>query len=319
VTRLVAITGATGFIGWHVACRFLERGWRVQALVRPESRRAVPAGADRVTTPLREDAVTAACGNAHLFIHLAAAIKAQSAAEFRQANVDTTAELALAARAIGVRFVHLSSLGVTGPGNPAHPPSEDDPPRPINAYGESKHQSELAVRRVAGLEWTILRPALVYGPRDRQFFPIFRLAKHGLFPVPNRSAVYNLIHVDDVARGVETAALGDEARSQVFFLGHPTPVTGIEVLAQMATVFGRRFRPLRVPRVVLRAAAAAGSLASRAGWPISLDRERLREMEAEGFVCRTNKARDQLGFTAEVPLLDGFRRTAAWYASQGWL
>jgi nucleoside-diphosphate-sugar epimerase len=50
-----------------------------------------------------------------------------------------------------------------------------------------------------------------------------------------------------------------------------------------------------------------------------LDRERLREMEAEGFVCRTNKARDRLGFTAEIPLLDGFRRTAAWYASQGWL
>jgi len=319
VTRLVAITGATGFIGWHVARRFLERGWRVQALVRPESHRAVPAGADRVVTPLRESAVTSVCGGAHLLIHLAAAIKARSAAEFSRANVDTTAELARAAQAIGIRFVHLSSLGVTGPGDPAHPPSENDPPRPVNAYGESKRQSELAVRSVAGLEWTILRPSLVYGPRDRQFFPIFRLAKHGLFPVPNRTAVYNLIHVDDVARGVETAALGDEARGEVFFLGHPTPVTGIEVLAQMAAIFGRKFRPLHVPRAVLRAVAAAGSLASTAGWPIALDRERLREMEAEGFVCRTDKARERLAFTAKIPMLDGFRQTAAWYASEGWL
>lgn len=319
MTRLVAITGATGFIGWHVARRFLERGWRVQALVRPESRRAVPAGADRVVTPLREGDVTAVCVNAHLLIHLAAAIKARSAAEFRRANVDTTAELARAAQALGIRFVHLSSLGVAGPGDPAHPPSEDDPPRPVNAYGASKHQSELVVRNIGGLEWTILRPTLVYGPRDRQFFPIFRLAKHGLFPVTNRTAVYNLIHVDDVARGVEAAALGDAARGEVFFLGHPTPVTGIDLLAQMATVFGRRFRPLHVPRAVLRAVAAAGSLASTAGWPMSLDRERLREMEAEGFVCRTDKARERLGFTAEIALLDGFRRTAAWYASEGWM
>ncbi len=319
MTRQVAITGATGFIGWHVACRFRDCGWRVQALVRSDSDRAVPEGVERVATELRERAIITACDGAHVLVHLAAATRARSDAEFRRANVDITSEVARAAKILGIRLVHMSSLGVTGPRDPLHPPTEDDPPRPINAYGESKRQGELVVRNTAGLDWTMLRPTVVYGPRDRLFFPIFRLAKYGLFPVPHDAAVYNLVHANDVARGVEAAALDGAARGEVFFLGHPTHVTITDLLSQLAAIFGRRFRPFKVPRTALRAAAGLGTLASRAGWPMPLDRARLREMEADGFVCRIDKARDRLGFLAEIPLAEGLRQTAAWYAREQWL
>jgi nucleoside-diphosphate-sugar epimerase len=319
MTGLVAVTGATGFIGWHVARRFLEGGWRVRALVRPGSTRPVPEGVERVATPLRESAVVAACTDAQLLVHLAAAIRARSNEEFIRTNVEVTGEVARAARALGIRLVHMSSLAVTGPADPSRLPAEDDPPHPINDYAESKRQSELVVRSMAGLDWTMLRPTLVYGPRDRQFFPIFRMARHGIFPVAHAEAVYNLIHVEDVARGIEAASLAARAQGEVFFLGHPTHVSTIDMLSQMAATFGRRFRPFRVPRFALRTVAEIGSLASKAGWSMPLDRSRLQEMGARGFVCRTDKAREHLGFMARISLETGFRQTADWYSREGWL
>jgi len=318
VTRTVAMTGATGFIGWHVACRFHEHGWHVRALVRPESGRPVPDGVERITAPLREADVASACRDAELIVHMAGAVGARSAEEFSRSNVDATRDVARAARAIGARLVHMSSLGATGPGAPSDPPAENDPLRPINLYGESKRRGEEMVHQVAGLDWVIVRPTLVYGPRDRLFYPLFKLARHGLFFVAQTTAAYNVIHVEDLAKGVELAATSAPS-GETFFLGHPEQVTMTTLLSRLATVFGRRFRPIAVPRFALRAAAEIGSIAGALGLRVPIDRARWKELNAEGFVCRIDKARDRLGFVAEIEQLDGFARTAAWYARNGWL
>src|SRR5262249_9014478 len=139
-SRTVAMTGVTGFIGWHVARRFLESGWRIRALVRPESRRPVPAGAERVVAPLREVDIVTASDGVSLIVHLAGAVGDRSRTEFIRTNVDATREVARAARRLGVRLVHTSSLGATGPRSPERPAAEDEPLRPINAYGESKRR-----------------------------------------------------------------------------------------------------------------------------------------------------------------------------------
>jgi nucleoside-diphosphate-sugar epimerase len=318
VTRTVALTGATGFIGWHVARRFQQNGWQVRALVRPESGRPVPDGVERVTVPLREREVTATCRDANLIVHMAGAVRARSEEEFFRSNVEATGEVARAARALGVRLVHTSSLGATGPRPPTAPPSEDDQLCPINPYGESKRRSEELVHGIDGLDWAIIRPSLVYGPRDRLFLPLFKLARAGLFPIANPRAAYNVVHVDDVARGVE--AVGTSSLSkETFFIGHPAPVTMMELMGQLASVFGRRFRPITLPRMALRAVAEVGSLASAVGIKTPLDRARWKEIDAEGFVCRIDKARDRLGFVATIDLGQGFSETAAWYVRSGWL
>jgi nucleoside-diphosphate-sugar epimerase len=188
VSRTVALTGATGFIGWHVARRFLESGWQVRALVRPESNRPVPAGVERIVAPLREAEIVAACEGVTQIVHLAGAVGRRPDAEFIHSNVQVAGEVARAARRLGVRLLHTSSLGATGPRSPRHPPTEDEPLRPINAYGESKRESEDVVKGVDRLEWAIVRPTLVYGPRDRLFLPLFKLASRGIFPIPNRRA-----------------------------------------------------------------------------------------------------------------------------------
>jgi nucleoside-diphosphate-sugar epimerase len=318
VTRTVALTGATGFIGWHVARRFQLSGWRVQALVRPESRRPVPDGVERISAPLHEADVISACKGASLLVHMAGAVGHHSTDEFVRTNVNATGEVARAARALGIRLVHTSSLGATGPYPPDDPPTEDSPLTPINAYGESKRRSEEVIRSVDRLEWAIVRPTLVYGPRDRLFHPVFKMSRHGLFPVPNAHAVYNVVHVDDVARGIEMVGTAP-VTSEVFFIGHPQPIAVVDLLAHLASVFGRRFRPLTISPVALRAMAEVGSLLSYVGIRAPIDRDRLKEITADGFVCRTDKARDRLGFVATTELRQGLASTAEWYAQNGWL
>jgi nucleoside-diphosphate-sugar epimerase len=318
VSRTVAMTGATGFIGWHVARRFLESGWQVRALVRPESHRVVPAGAERVVASLNEDEIVAACDGASLLVHLAGAVGDRTETEFIRSNVDATVEVARAARRLGVRLVHTSSLGATGPRSPLRPPAEDEPLCPINSYGDSKRRSEEIVKSVEGLEWAIVRPTLVYGPRDRLFLPLFKLARRGLFPIPNRTAAYNVVHVEDVARGFEQVATL-ATPGETFFLGDPNQVTISTLLEQLASVFDRPFRPMPIPRIGLLAVASIGSLLSACGLHVLLDRARWREIDAEGFVCRVDKARDQLGFVATKDLREGLKETAEWYARAGWM
>jgi nucleoside-diphosphate-sugar epimerase len=318
VSRSVVVTGATGFIGWHVARRFLESGWHVRGLVRPESRRPVPDGVERMVAPLAEREIVNAFGNAEALVHMAAVVGIRSPDEFKRSNVDAVVEVARAAQRLGVRLVHMSSLGATGPGSPSDPPTEESPLRPVNPYGESKRDAELFVKSVDGLRWTILRPTLVYGPRDRNFFPMFRLAKRGLFPVPS-TAAYNVVHVSDVARAVELATLSDRATRETFFVGQAGHVTISELMAPLAPIFGKPFRPIRVPRSALWLAAQMGSLARQVGIPLPLDRARWNEMRSPGFVCRVDKAREQLGFVATTELSEGLKETAEWYLMNGWL
>jgi nucleoside-diphosphate-sugar epimerase len=136
--------------------------------------------------------------------------------------------------------------------------------------------------------------------------------------VPQTTAAYNVIHVEDLAKVVELAATSAPS-GQTFFLGHPEQVTMATLLSRLATVFGRRFRPITVPRFALRAAAEAGTVARALGLRVPIDRARWKELDAEGFVCRIDKARDLLGFVAEIDQLDGFAKTAAWYGREGWL
>ena len=172
----------------------------------------------------------------------------------------------------------------------------------------------------AGGPWSIVRPASVYGPRDRQFLPLFRLAARGWFPLATgREAAFTLIHVDDVSRALMMAAAHPGAVGQAFFLGHPEPQREVDLLPRIADALGRRYRPMRIPRAALALVARAGDVAWRLGREPLVDRWRLIELEAEGFVCAVDHAATTIGFQAKVPLSEGIAQTAKWYRDEGWI
>jgi nucleoside-diphosphate-sugar epimerase len=323
VTRLVAVTGATGFIGWHVCERFRDAGWTVRAIVRPGGRRGIPAGVEEASISLESPRLADVLEGISTIVHLAGLTQARRAADFQRVNVDYTRAVAEATRASGARLVHVSSQTAGGPAPAGRPRTEADMPAPITPYAESKLAGERVVRQTNGLSWAILRPTAVYGPRDRRLLPLFRLARLGVFPRPSNAAsfVLDLIHVQDVARAIELAASSPAAEGETLYIGSGDPITLEAMLKELARVCDRPYRPLPVPFALAWLSALAGTVETRVRGRVvfaGLDFARLREARSEGFACSVERAERRLGFRAAIGLVEGFRATVDWYRANGW-
>jgi nucleoside-diphosphate-sugar epimerase len=319
-SRRIAVTGATGFVGWAVAERLRDDGLEVRALVRQGSRKPVPQGIEARTVAFEPGPLRAALEGCDAVVHAAGVIRAANQAGFDAGNVAGTQAVVAGANGAAARLVLISSLAAAGAGTVERPACEDHEPKPLNAYGRSKLAGERVVREQARVSWTIIRPPAVYGPRDRGFLPLFRMAARGVFIQAVRPAMpFRFIYIDDLARGVALAATDDAAGGEVLYLAHPQTFTSEELLRELAAVFGRPYRPWRMPPPLLSAAAVAGDLAWRAGVKPLLDSSRLAEFRAAGFVCSVDRARQVLGFAAEVGLREGLERTASWYRGKRWI
>ena len=300
----IAVTGASGFIGGHLVAHLEARGDAV----------------GRVARPFVRDTLSAAFAGVDVVVHVAGVVSAMDERAYVDGNVTATRIVAEAARDAGVRLVHVSSLAAAGPASPRRPRVEDDPPAPINAYGRSKLAGEEALKRTDGLRWTILRPGVVYGPRDRALLPLFVLSRRGMLPLVGRpTAAYTLIHVDDVVRAI-AAAVDRGASGDTIILGHRDPVATRALLEAVREAAGGRAAIIPIPRLLVRLAAWGGDAATAMTRRRPLiDSRRYVELYAEGFVCRVDRLRDRLGAEAQIQLADGLTRTARWYESQGWL
>ena len=304
MSRRIAVTGASGFIGRRVAAHLTARGDTAVTVRRPFDAAALGEmlrGTDGI-------------------VHLAGVVSAVHERDYVTGNVDATRTVAAAAAAAGVPLIHISSLAAAGPASPRAPRSEADPPAPINVYGRTKLEGERAVAAVDGLRWTILRPGVVYGPGDRALLPVFRLAQRGILPLVGRAdAAYTFIHIADllrvIAAAIDTPALGDTV-----FVGHPEPVSTRALLEGIRGAIGAPARLVRIPLPVTRLAAVAGDIGGRlTGRPAIINTRRYAELASEGFVCRVDRLRDRLGVTAEINLREGLADAYAWYRREGWL
>jgi nucleoside-diphosphate-sugar epimerase len=319
-SRLVSLTGATGFLGQHLAEAFRTRGWQVRAIVRPGTRKALPLGIEKREAALTGDALAGAVIGSDVIVHAAGLTRARDQHAFNLVNVAGTHAVVDAANACGARLVHLSSQAAIGPGTIERPARDSDPPQPVNAYARSKLAGEMVVRRQARVPWIILRPSAVYGPGDRAFLPVIRLAARGLFPLAMpRTTPFTFVYVDDVVRAVMLASDDEAGHGASMFIGHQQPHTTETFLRQIARAVGRRYRPIPVPGLLIRALAALGDLTWKLGGEPMIDSARLAEFSSVGFVCSTTNAHDALGFTAAVALPAGLEETVRWYRDRGWV
>lgn len=304
MTRRVAVTGASGFIGRHLVEHLSGRGTAVVAVRRP----------------FESHALRDALRGVDALVHLAGVVSAVREQEYISANVDATRAVADAARAAAVPMIHISSLAAAGPASPRAPRSEDDLEAPINAYGRSKLAGERVIAAADGLRWTILRPGVVYGPRDRALLPVFRLAERGILPLVGRTdAAYTFIHVADLVR-VITAALDRQAEHDILFVGHPVPVTTRDLLEGVRATSRVRGRIVRIPLAITRVAAFGGDAAGVLfGKRALINSRRYAELASEGFVCCVDRLRDRLGIVAQIGLNEGLADASRWYRQEGWL
>lgn len=323
--RSAFVTGATGFVGSHLVDLLVDRGWRVVALVRPTSDTGhlERAGATLRVGALSAETLRGPIAGHDVVFHLAAATRAASEAAYERVNVEGTRavmDAAASAAAPPGRVVYLGSMAAAGPSLGGEPVAETDAPHPITAYGRTKLAAERISLARDDVRTVALRPPAVYGPRDRDLLPFFRMARLGVMAVPaGPPRELQLIHVHDLARALLAAAEAPGARG-VYHVAEARAYRWGDVVELIGAAVGRRPRSIPIPRTLVRAAAALSEAGSRmVGRPTIFNRDKARELLAAGWLCTTERAQRELGFVARIPLEQGIRRTAEWYRGKGWL
>jgi len=320
VPERVLLTGATGFVGSHIARAFLEAGYEVRCGVRATSdtRWIDNLPVERVSLDLgRPGDLAGAVKDTRVVVHAAGLTRARRAGDYHRVNAEGTRELATAAAGTGVgRFVLISSLAARGPDGSAR----DGADRPVSAYGRSKLAAETYLRGCGGrMETVVLRPAAVYGPRDRDLLPMFRMARAGWMGIPDGPALLQPVYAGDVARAARAAARAP-AGFGPFPVAEAARYTWEEVAAGLEGALGRPVRTVRLPAGVF---VLAGSVAERAAKlrdaPPVFDERRARDLAVHAWTCDVSGTGRALGWRAEVPLAEGLERTVRWYRREGWL
>jgi nucleoside-diphosphate-sugar epimerase len=323
------VTGATGFVGSHMAELLVEKGWEVVCPVRDMSNLRNLSGIQARAIPLAD--VGSEVGENQGFdyvIHLAGATRARDYRGYNEANVESTRRLLeLFSNPVTnsnlKRFVLIGSQAACGPSpDDGTPVTEADPLCPISLYGRSKLEAEeVALSFTDRVPVTIIRPPTVFGPRDTDVLGVFKCTRYRLAPClagPDR--MISIIYVEDLVAGILTAALASRSRGEVYFLANPKPVVWREFVLQVARIAGCRSITLRVPLLAMRLAAVAGDLLGKVRKTPPLFRsEKLEEMKQIAWVCSTEKAYRHLRWRPGTPLSAAIEKTLGWYRAHGWI
>ena len=299
----IAVTGATGFVGQALLDRALEADVTVKAL----ARRAQPplAGVEWVSGDLgTHDSLRQLVRGAEAVIHVAGVVN--DAAQFESGNVLGTLNVIEAAKAEGVqRFIHVSSLSAREPD--------------LSAYGASKARAEKLVM-ASGLDWTIVRPPGIYGPRDVDYFEMFRLARWGLMPVPPKEGSASIIHVDDLARLLLALVPGGEGVSSQTFEpddGREQGWSHYEFARAIGWAMGRRPWVVHLSRASLERAARVDRRVR--GTKARLTADRVGYLSHPDWVVSNDARPPHRLWQPLVPTREGLKATAQWYRDNRWL
>ena len=318
------VTGATGFVGSHLAEALHRRGDEVTALVRSPGKAAAleRLGARLVKGDLDDAAALArAAEGQQVVFHVAGVVAARNEDEFMRCNRDGTARLVAAGEAAGVsRFVLVSSMAAGGPATPGHPLTGAEPARPVTAYGRSKLAAEAAVTAGA-LPWVILRPPTVYGPRDREVLKVFQLARLGVAPLfGDGSQQLSAVHGADLAEALVAAATAPGTCGRVYYPCHPEIATSASFVRSVGGAMGRRLVLVPIPAPVGRALLAVTEISAKlAGQTTILTRDKANEFFQQAWIGDPSPLTRDSGWRAGYDLATGLADTYRWYRSAGWL
>jgi len=327
----VLVTGGSGFLGSHVAEQLSAAGHEVRALVRKSSNRKFLSTLKNVelaegSVEDRKSVDAAMKGGIDAVVHSAGLVKARNEAEFYECNTQGTVNLLDAAieHAPNLkRFVHVSSLEACGPSLDRLPVPLDQE-HPVTAYGRSKLAAEKEiVARKDKLPVVVLRPALIYGPREAEVYEAFKAVKKHQYPViGDGKMIACYTYGPDCARACIQAIDAKIPSGNIYFIddgAEPLSMTRAmgELIPEALGV--KPFFRMGIPFPVLSLASfgveAYGKVRGKA---VMLTREKVA-MLRHHWVCESTKTQDDLGWKPEVRFTDGVHLTAKWYQDNGWL
>jgi nucleoside-diphosphate-sugar epimerase len=324
----VLLTGASGFVGSHILDSLRERDFETAILLRSTSptrfieqhRSKTEVRLGSISDP---DSLRQATKDITHVIHCAGCTRVLNISEFYQVNHQGTLNLVEAVNVQSPaiqRFLHISSLAVSGPAIPENPAREDQPLRPVSEYGKSKLAAETAVRERCRVPFTILRPPVVYGPRDTACLSIFKAVKNHLLPRLSKDQALSLVYVKDLAQAVVSCLVSPVTAGQTYFVASPEIVTGRSMAEEVAVQLARWTIPFPINTTALWAMCllqeALSKLTRRA---TLLNLQKYAELSAPGWVCSPAKLLRETGVSCDTALKQGVAQTLQWYTREHWL
>ncbi len=328
--KKVLITGASGFVGYHLIMEALAQGLEVHAAVRSTSKLDHLVGMDLrfVSLDFNNDDILKdqlAAGQYDFIIHSAGITKAKTAEQYFTVNAGYTKQLASAAMESGLpleKFVFISSLAAIGPiaFDAADGITENTLQSPVTNYGKSKKLAEQYLNDIPELPLMVFRPTAVYGPREKDIFIMFKTLKNRFEPyigtLPQR---LSFIYVKDLAQIVVRGMLLPQ-KYNTYNVSDGNSYTRYE-LADATKLF-LNIRTLKIhlplPIVEIIVKGLERIYARRSDAP-TLNYEKLKELKASNWECSIDLIQKELGFTPVYDLNKGIKETLAWYKANRWL
>jgi len=313
--RTALVTGATGFVGSHLVDLLLTREYRVTCTLRKTSNLRWLEGkpVEKVEVDFRKPL---SLPEVDVVFHVAGVIMGENLEQYREGNVLAAKNTITGARCD--RFVHVSTIAATGPGEV----DETTDGNPISNYGQSKWEGEQAVRENRKeIPLTIVRPPVVYGERDEGLLDMFRTLQWGLRPRIGGPKWLSIVHARDLVEGMVQAAESPVAENETYFLSNTESHSISDLMGLILGGLGRnRSLSLPVPHWVVKSVAACSETWGRlVGTPAMFNRDKAREMIQEKWVCSSEKAVRDLGWNPRIPVEEGLATTAKWYREHGFL
>ncbi|MFK7795384.1 MAG: NAD-dependent epimerase/dehydratase family protein [Gammaproteobacteria bacterium] len=275
-TKVVALTGATGFIGSHILNSLLANGYHIRILVRSSNNTII--NHPKIEVIIGDLHNHAALGmltsNVDFIIHCAGRVKGANADAFVHDNVSGTKNILSSINQTDhCKFILVSSLSAREPS--------------ISNYASSKHASESALKQSNINHWTIIRPPAVYGPGDTELKPVFNWVKRGILWVPGAAKqLFSLLHVDDLSQLVINQ-LNQTTESRKIIEpddGHQYSWQQIQQISEC--FFRKKITIVRVPSSVLSLAAHSNVLFSRIlNYSPMLTPGKVNELLHDNWVC----------------------------------
>jgi len=326
--KRVLITGASGFVGYHLIEEALHNNLDVYVAVRKTSKVDHLKHFDITYTypdlgniialkkELKEKQYD-------YIIHAAGVTTALNEEEYNTVNAEYTFNLAAAAKSTDINiksFIFISSLAAVGPLNTLSGIiTEETSPHPITAYGKSKLLAEEKLKSITSLNYTILRPTAVYGPRDKDIFIFFKQLKFGIEPyIGDKEQKLSFIYVKDLAAvAIKSLYISNQNTYNLsdgnFYNKYELATIAKNVLNLKTVKF---HLPVNFVKLIALISEKVGSLTSKAA---VLNSEKLLELMAVNWSCEIDKAKYDLGYYPLFNLDAGLTETLNWYKENKWL
>jgi len=327
--KRVLITGASGFVGYHLIVAALASDLEVFAAVRPSSDIQHLAKLDLKYTFLDFSDPASLQREIqekkyHYIIHASGITKAKSKEEYNTVNAEYSRNLALAAVSADInlqKFILVSSLAALGPLKDFSEKIEDDSaPHPVTKYGESKLLAEQYLSEIVALPLIIIRPTAVYGPREKDIFILFKTINKGFEPhIGGFKQQMSFIYVKDLANVIVKALFSPVTKGQ-YNVSDGNIYDRYALADGVKRAMKKRTLKLHLPVFLVRSLASLMEwLYKNSSGSPALNKEKMNELTAINWACNVFRLNRDMAFRPDYNLETGLVETVRWYKENSWL